>query len=31
MLIKSIGFDYSYDPNNPKNWQEQIVDFAVSK
>ena len=31
MLIKSIGFDYSYDSKNPKNWQEQIVDFAVSK
>lgn len=31
MLIKSIWFSYSYDPNNPKNWQEQIVDFAVSK
>ena len=31
MLIKSIWFDYSYDPKNPKNWQEQIVDFAASK
>ncbi len=31
MLIKSIGFDYSYDLNNSKSWQEQIVDFAVDK
>ena len=31
MLIKSIGFDYSYDENNSKWWQEQIVDFAVSE
>lgn len=31
MLIKAIWFDYSYDSKNPKNWQEQIVDFAVSK
>ena len=31
MLIKSIWFNYSYNPNNPKNWQEQIVDFAVEK
>ncbi len=31
MLIKSIWFDYSYNPKNPKNWQEQIIDFAVSK
>lgn len=31
MLIKAIGFDYSYDTSNPKGWQEQIVDFAVSK
>ncbi|MDD3646577.1 MAG: S-layer homology domain-containing protein [Candidatus Gracilibacteria bacterium] len=31
MLIKAIGFDYSYDTTNPKGWQEQIVDFAVSK
>lgn len=31
MLIKSIGFDYSYDSSNSKTWQEQIVDYAVSK
>jgi hypothetical protein len=31
MLIKSIGFDYSYDPNKNWTWQEQIVDFAVEK
>lgn len=31
MLIKAIWFDYSYDSNNPKWWQEQIVDFASSK
>ncbi len=30
MLIKSIGFDYSYDSTNSKWWQEQIVDFAVA-
>lgn len=31
MLIRSIGFDYSYDPKNTKSWQEQIVDYAVLK
>ena len=31
MLIKSIGFDYSYNTSSSKGWQEQIVDFAVSK
>ncbi|NVP17366.1 S-layer homology domain-containing protein [Candidatus Gracilibacteria bacterium] len=31
MLIRSIGFDYSFDPKNPKSWQEQIVDYAFSK
>lgn len=29
MLIKAIGFDYSYNPNINKTWQEQIVDFSV--
>jgi len=31
MLIRSIGFDYSYDPKNSKSWQEQIVDYAFAK
>ncbi len=31
MLIKSIWFDYSYDPTSDKNWQEQIVEYAASK
>ncbi|MDD2907408.1 MAG: S-layer homology domain-containing protein [Candidatus Gracilibacteria bacterium] len=31
MLIRSIGFDYSYDPKNTKSWQEQIVDYAFAK
>lgn len=31
MLIKSIGFDYSYNSNSSKGWQEQIVDYAVEK
>lgn len=30
MLIKSIGFkDFVIDKNSSKNWQEQVVDFAV--
>ncbi len=29
MLIKAIWFDYSYNPNIDKTWQEQIVDFSV--
>lgn len=29
MLIKAIGFEYEYNPNSSKGWQEQIVDFAV--
>jgi len=28
MLIKSIGFDFSYNPNGIWNWQEQVVLFA---
>jgi len=31
MLIKAIGFDYAYNPDSSKSWQEQIVDFAVEK
>lgn len=31
MLIKAIGFDYSYNADSEKWWQEQIVDFAVEK
>lgn len=31
MLIKAIGFDYTYNPSSSKNWQEQIVEFAVKK
>lgn len=31
MLIRSIGFDYSFDPKNPKSWQEQIVEYAYNK
>ncbi|QFR39302.1 hypothetical protein A9Q91_03635 [Candidatus Gracilibacteria bacterium 28_42_T64] len=31
MLIKAIGFDYSYNTASSKGWQEQIVDFAVAK
>ena len=31
MLIKAIWFDYEYDTTSSKNWQEQIVDFAVQK
>jgi hypothetical protein len=31
MLIKSIGFDYKLDSSSDKNWQEQIVDYAVEK
>jgi len=31
MLIKAIGFDYSYNTSSSKGWQEQIVDFAVWK
>jgi len=30
MFIKSIGFvDFEIDENSKKNWQEQVVDFAV--
>ncbi len=29
MLIKAIGFDYSYNPALNTTWQEQIVDFSV--
>lgn len=28
MLIKAIWFDYKYDANSSKNWQEQVVDYA---
>ncbi len=31
MLIKAIWFDYKYNPNSDKNWQEQIVEYAASK
>ena len=31
MLIKAIWFDYKFDKNNPKSWQEQVVDFASKK
>ncbi len=31
MLIRSIGFDYSYNPKNTKSWQEQIVDYSFEK
>jgi len=31
MLIKSIWFDYNYDPSSDKNWQQQIVEYAASK
>lgn len=30
MFIRSIGFDFTIDPNSDKNWQEQVVEFAVS-
>ena len=29
MLIKAIWFNYSYDTNSSKNWQEQVVDYAA--
>ncbi len=29
MFIRSIGFDFSIDDNSSKNWQEQVVEFAV--
>jgi len=31
MLIKAIWFDYKFNPNSDKNWQEQIVEYAASK
>ncbi len=31
MLIKAIWFDYKFDKNNSKSWQEQVVDFATNK
>jgi hypothetical protein len=31
MLIKSIWFDYAYNPDDSRTWQEQIVSYAVSK
>ena len=31
MLIKAIGYDFEYDVNSSISWQEQYVDFAVSK
>ena len=31
MLIKAIGFDYSYDSRSSKNWQQQVVDYAAEK
>ena len=29
MLIKAIWFNYEYDVNNSKNWQQQVVEFAT--
>jgi hypothetical protein len=31
MLIKAIWFDYELDKTSDKNWQEQIVEYAVKK
>ncbi len=31
MLIKAIGFDYKMDPDSNKNWQEQVVEYAIEK
>ena len=31
MLIKAIWFDYQYNPNSSKNWQQQIVEYAAKK
>lgn len=31
MLIKAIWFDYNYNPNIDKNWQQQVVEFAANK
>ncbi len=31
MLIKAIGFDYKMDPDSDKNWQEQVVEYAIEK
>ena len=31
MLIKAIWFDYQFNSSSTKWWQEQIVDYAVSK
>lgn len=30
MFIRSIGFDFEIDENSSKNWQEQVVEFAVA-
>ena len=30
MFIRSIGFDFTIDDNSSKNWQEQVVEFAVA-
>ena len=31
MLIKAIWFDYNFDTNSDKNWQQQIVEYAAEK
>lgn len=31
MLIKAIGFDYKFNKNSSKNWQQQVVEYAASK
>lgn len=31
MLIKSIWFDYKYNSDDSRGWQEQIVSYAVNK
>ncbi len=31
MIVKAAGFDYSYNPNSKKIWQEQLKDYAVFK
>ena len=30
MFIRSIGFDFTIDENSSKNWQQQVVEFAVA-
>jgi len=31
MLIKAIWFDYKFDINSSKNWQQQVVEYAAKK